>query len=98
MPRALEVDSDVGDRSPYLRARERAPGAVAEDVRRPDPSDGAQSTGEPDFVTTLCDPALAGIDPQLGDLLPAVLELDLEDAGDLGGEGERDGLARRDVL
>jgi len=37
------------------------------------------------------------VDAQLGDLLAGVLELDLEDAGDLGREGERDRLARLDV-
>src|SRR5215203_944530 len=35
------------------------PGSVARFVKRPAPSEGAQCSDESDFVTTLCDPALA---------------------------------------
>src|SRR5215216_1004527 len=73
MPSALDVDWDMGDRPPYLRARGRAPGAVAGRRRRPDPNGGAESSDETDFVTTLCDPALAAASGGRRERLAAVL-------------------------
>jgi hypothetical protein len=65
---------------------------AAHDHRGRTYAQGAASASAPDRSGS------ARVDPQLRDLLAAILELDLEDARDLGRKRDRDRPARRHVL